>query len=77
MIFMNVPLFSRYKSCAKKTGTRDASRNEARAKLLWRVDTRKGREMSLLGTWQTFGPHPQMSAFGDKADMGITLRNVR
>ena len=24
--------------------------------------------MSLLGTWQTFGPHPQMSAFGGKAD---------
>ena len=24
MIFMNVPLFSRYKSCAKKTATRDA-----------------------------------------------------
>ena len=61
----------------QKNGNARCPRNEARAKLLWRVDTRKGREMSLLGTWQTFGPHPQMSAFGGKADMGITLRNVR
>ncbi|MGB8588303.1 MAG: hypothetical protein WCD87_22010, partial [Pseudolabrys sp.] len=59
----------------QKNGNARCPRNEATAKLLWRVDTRKGREMSLLGTWQTFGTHPQMSAFGGKADMGITLRD--
>jgi hypothetical protein len=34
-LLMDVSSESRYKCCAKKTGTRDPLRNEARVKLLW------------------------------------------
>jgi hypothetical protein len=66
MIFMNVPLFSRYKSCAKKTGTRDAHAMRLRQSYSGELRDQSRHAACASGR----------SAFGAEADM-ISDRSSR